>query len=465
MTREGNDGDSEGAAAPRRPRIRGRRGPLGLGLAALLGGGIAVGVLAGGDSAQLSLKDRAQLEAVSPGLARRLGVPASVATAASKLPLRRQVAQLVLVGHDGTQPPQAAIDALRRDGLGGIVLEPGASLTAAGTSSVAGQAAAAGRAARGPAPLLVADQPGGPSSAMPHLPPQAQPLIGDTGSPAQARSQALAASKVLRAAGVRLTIAPAADVGTAAGPVEDRVFGDDPALVTRMTRAAVDGYRAGGLAAAVGHFPGEGAGTADPDLATSTVGLGLQDLRARDLLPFAAVVHRVPVVVMSNAVYAAFDGATPAVMLPEAITLLRKELGFKGIVMTDDLAATAPSAAEPVGRVAVEALQAGADLLYVTGPANARRVVAAVTAAVHKGDLSLDRLQVSVLRALALKRRVGLAIVAPVVRRAKRPVRAPAKAKAPAPAKSTAAPPTSTARPSTATTPRHTTIASPSPPH
>jgi beta-N-acetylhexosaminidase len=275
---------------------------------------------------------------------------------------------------------------------------------------------------------------------MPNLPPRAQPLIGDTGRPAAARAQALAASKVLRAAGVRMTIAPAADVGTAAGPVEDRVFGDDPGLVTQMTRAAVDGYRAGGLAVAVGHFPGEGAGTADPDLATSTVGLGLQDLRVRDLRPFAAVVHRVPVVVMSNAVFAAFDGATPAVILPEATTLLRKEMGFKGIVMTDDLAATAPSAAEPVGRVAVEALEAGADLLYVTGPANARRVVNAVTLAVHKGRLSLDRLEVSVLRVLALKQRAGLAIAAPVVRRVKRArVKPPAKSKA-APQRTTTAP-------------------------
>jgi beta-N-acetylhexosaminidase len=79
-------------------------------------------------------------------------------------------------------------------------------------------------------------------------------------------------------------------------------------------------------------------------------------------------------------------------------------------------------AGEPVGRVAVETLEAGTDLIYVSGAANAHVVVEAVTAAVRSGRISRDRLQASVLRVLALKRRAGLAIVAPVVK-PRKPVR------------------------------------------
>ena len=69
-----------------------------------------------------------------------------------------------------------------------------------------------------------------------------------------------------------MTLAPVADVGVAAGPVEDQVFADDARVVTRLTAAAVDGYRRGRVAAAVGHFPGEGSASADPDVANATVG-------------------------------------------------------------------------------------------------------------------------------------------------------------------------------------------------
>jgi beta-N-acetylhexosaminidase len=87
-------------------------------------------------------------------------------------------------------------------------------------------------------------------------------------------------------------------------------------------------------------------------------------LRARDLRPFAGVAHTAPVVVASNAIYAAFDGATPAVLLPQALTgLLRQRMGFRGVVMSDDLLAASTTNHADVGAAAVRALLAGADLL------------------------------------------------------------------------------------------------------
>jgi beta-N-acetylhexosaminidase len=206
-----------------------------------------------------------------------------------------------------------------------------------------------------------------------------------------------------------MTLAPVADVGAAVGPLQDRVFSDDPAVVTRLTAAAVEGWRAGGVIPAVGHFPGQGAASEDPDTANSTVGLSLAELRARDLRPFAAVARRAPVIQLSNAVYAAYDGVTPATVMPDVIRLLRRDLRYRGVVMTADLSATAPVLGAGVGSAAVQALQAGADLLYVSGgPAQQEAAYRAVLRAVRTKRISRDRLQQSVRRVLALKRGAGL---------------------------------------------------------
>jgi beta-N-acetylhexosaminidase len=209
-----------------------------------------------------------------------------------------------------------------------------------------------------------------------------------------------------------MTFAPIADVGVAAGSVEDQVFADDARVVTRLTAAAVDGYRRGRVAAAVGHFPGEGSASADPDVANATVGFSLPELRRRDLRPFARVARRAPVIQMSNAVYAAWDGVTPATALPDAIgRLLRGELHYRGVVMTPDLTSTAPVLGVGVGTAAVEALEAGADVLYVSGGVLAQDAAyRAVLRAVRKGRISRERLRLSLQRVLALKRRYGLSV-------------------------------------------------------
>jgi beta-N-acetylhexosaminidase len=114
--------------------------------------------------------------------------------------------------------------------------------------------------------------------------------------------------------------------------------------------------------------------------------------------------------VVSNAVYAAYDGVTPAGLLPDVVDgLLRHGLGFKGVVMTDDLVSAAPVLGQSVARSAVQALRAGADLLYVSGDAgDQERAYRAVLTAVRRGTIPRARLRASVDRVLALKRRYGL---------------------------------------------------------
>jgi beta-N-acetylhexosaminidase len=402
----GGDGPEPPAQAAEVPPPHGRRRRVLLAavFALLVLGSGAAAVLVGeaGNQKPLTARERAARAAAAP-----------VRRAAAGMSLPVAVAQVIVVGTDAQFPRDPFFAQLRGRGWGGVVLGPGNVVNSGQARDLAGEIAVVARQAKFIGPLVVAEQPGGAASSFPGLPPRAQPLTGDLGRPAAARSDARAAALALRDLGVRMTLAPVADVGVAAGPLQDRVFSDDPVLVTRLTAAAVEGWRSGGVIPAVGHFPGQGTASEDPDTANATVGLSLADLRARDLRPFAAVARRAPVIQLSNAVYAAYDGVTPATVLPDVTRLLRRDLGYRGVVMTADLAATAPVLGAGVGTAAVQALQAGADLLYISGgPAQQEAAYRAVLRAVRTKRISRDRLQQSVRRVLALKRSAGLLPVA-----------------------------------------------------
>jgi beta-N-acetylhexosaminidase len=203
-----------------------------------------------------------------------------------------------------------------------------------------------------------------------------------------------------------MTIAPLADVDIPSGAISARLFSTDPSAVAQMAAAAVTAYRRSGLISAVGHFPGEGAASADPDEMTATVGGTLASLKTRDLIPFQTLTAHAPVIVMSNATYVAFDGVTPAGLLPQAVSLLRDTYGFAGAVMSDDLDATLNATGQSPGPTALQALQAGNDLLYITGPPSEHTAAydAVLTAAQHSASVRA-MVRAALLRDLTLKQR------------------------------------------------------------
>jgi beta-N-acetylhexosaminidase len=321
------------------------------------------------------------------------------------VPLGRAVAQLFMVGFPGTLPRAPFFSRLRKRDWGGVVLSDGNYVDPGQLETLARRIGAVARAAGHAPPVVAAVQLGGADSAFGNLPPAAQPLQRTA---AAARRQAVLAGRRLKALDVRMTFAPAADVAATGGAWEDRAFSEDPAAVAELTRAAVDGYAAAGVVSAPGHFPGEGAASADPAEGVATVGLSLDELRARDLRPFAAVARRVPAVTMSAALFAGFDGVTPASVLPEAVGLLRG-LGFRGAVVSADLSAVALATAGTPGAAAVEALRAGCDLLVLRGNAgDQERAYRAVLAAVRRGRIPGQRVADALARVTELKRRAGL---------------------------------------------------------
>ncbi|PTL58259.1 glycoside hydrolase family 3 N-terminal domain-containing protein [Paraconexibacter algicola] len=319
------------------------------------------------------------------------------------VPVDRAAARLFVVGFPGTTPNAPFFARMRVREWGGVLLtrpnyvEPGQLRTLA-----AGVGAAA-RAAGHDEPFVVARQAGGEDSAFGNLPPDAQ---FDQLSPEDAADQARRSAAQLRALGVTMTLAPDADLGSIGGPWDGRGFAADVPDVTAKTVAAVRAYRRGNVAAVVGHFPGEGAASADPARTTATVGLGLDELRAADMQPFLEVAPDAAVVQMSGALYAALDGVTPATLLPQAVALLRKEARFDGVVLSADLGAAAFASGTTPGDAAVDALRAGCDLLLLPGDAtDQEQAVRTVVRAIRSGALPAARVREALGRVAALKRR------------------------------------------------------------
>lgn len=331
-------------------------------------------------------------------------VPAAV-SAAARMPLASQVAQLFMVTVPGHSLSGAAIAAP----WGGVVLGPGNFATSPQLVRLVKSLDSQLQRTAGPAPLIAALQAGGPHTAFPRLPPRGQADVGSTGDPTVEQNEALSAGRSLAGLGVAMTLAPIADVDVPSGALEGSLFGSDPGVVRDFTLAALRGYAASGTIAAVGHFPGQGAASADPDQSPATVGGTLSTLTARDLVPFSAVAGRAAVMLMSNAAYAAFDGVTPAGLSAQAITLLRDTLHFQGVVMSDDLDATLQPTGETSAQVALQALQAGCDLLYLTGALTEQQAALdGVLSAARRSATIRQRVHDALLRVLTLKAAHGL---------------------------------------------------------
>jgi beta-N-acetylhexosaminidase len=186
------------------------------------------------------------------------------------------------------------------------------------------------------------------------------------------------------------------------------VYSDVPDQVAAFAAATVSAYSREGVLSAPKHFPGLGTGSASTEEAPSTVGLTLDELAERDLIPFrVAFSAGAPAVVLSSALYAPDDFTVPGSLSRAIVTdLLRRRMRFRGVAITDDLADPAITAFTSVPDAAVQALRAGADMLFVSGPPGDQRAAyVAVLRAVRRGRVARKRLDQAVLRILDAKRR------------------------------------------------------------
>jgi beta-N-acetylhexosaminidase len=244
----------------------------------------------------------------------------------------------------------------------------------------------------------------------PAFPPRAE-IASTSAAEIEARSAAVAG--VALGLGVNLFLAPILDALD--GPnawLKGRVWSDDPEVIGRLSAAYVRGAQGAGVAATAKHFPGFRSVTADPAVDPSAECLtGLAALEA-GLAPFRAVIAAdVDVVMVGPAIVRALDRTTAALRSAHVVRRLTQGLGFRGVVMADDLDSQAVMRGDSVAQVAIDALAAGCDFLLLADTGSQLADVAqAIEAAVGSGKLSADGLARSAqkVRDLAARRAVRL---------------------------------------------------------
>ncbi len=333
-------------------------------------------------------------------------VPGEVRQRIERLSARQKAAQLLLVGYAGPDPGASVPPDLRRLGPGGIVITGPNYAGADALRDVAGGLRASAGRDRIP-PFVMTIQEGGELNSFPDLPPAESPA--DLPSVREAARQSRLSARTLRSLGLTGVLGPVVDVGLESGSALGvRLYSDDPEEVARYAASAVRAYESQRMFSAVKHLPGLGAADRSPQDGPASVGLGLPELRERDLIPFRAAIDAgVPGVVLSNALYPFSDFTVPASLSPAvADELLRDELGFEGVAITDDLSDPSVTVLTTVPDAAVEAVRAGADMAFVSGPAADQAAAhAALLSAVRSGRISRARLDRALERILVAKRR------------------------------------------------------------
>ena len=322
---------------------------------------------------------------------------------------------LVWAGFDGDAVPGRLLDGITRGRIGGLLLFAyrGNLRSREQVRGMLAEAAAAARRGDLPPVPVGVDQEGGSVIRIGYgaVFPSAM-AIGATGDPANAERAARAVALGLLADGIAMNHAPVCDVNVEPrNPViGTRSFGDDPEVVARYCAAWVKGSEGAGVATSPKHFPGHGATAYDTHHTTVDVSADVATLGSRELVPFrAAIAAGASSVMTAHIRYPAMDDENIATLSPRILqTLLRGELGFSGLAVTDSLDMSGLTQVETPERVAARAVNAGIDAVMVTSGLD-RQLDAAEHLAL---GVPPARLGEAITRATAFRQRFGVEVPA-----------------------------------------------------
>ena len=334
----------------------------------------------------------------------------------SPQPLRRRVGQLLIGSFNGPVIPVELRSLAREFDCGGITL-----FGRLGNIEAPSQVAELAFDLRSLGQELPAwvgiDQEGGRvarlRSPFTEWPPMA--MLGRSGDVELARRFARALAVEMMAVGVSLDYAPVLDIHTnPKNPViGDRALGEQPEIVARLGRAIIEEMQKAGMAACGKHFPGHGDTATDSHLELPIVEHPPDRLRAIELAPFrAAIEARVAFIMTAHVLVPSIDDRNPATLSSRIVgDILRDELGFQGVIVSDDLEMKAIADRSSPGEAAVAAIAAGCDALLMCGKGNAVNIglqVEALEALVHAiegGRLRVKQVEASLERNRAAKER------------------------------------------------------------
>lgn len=322
---------------------------------------------------------------------------------ARSMTVKQALMQTLLVGVSGanTTGPRGLTDG--RTPVGGIVVYDTSALTAFRSGilrQIAGQS---------PPPLVAVHDEGGRVQ-------RVDALFGSLPSaqqqgrmdPAQLRTLAAKRARQLASVGVTLNLAPVADLGgqPANGPVGDRAYATSGADVATSAGAFAAGMRDGGVLPALAHFPGVGRASGDPAHVVARTP-SLASMRGNDLVPFQQLLKAGPTAVVVGNVYVpglSSRPGLPATLDPAVYTMLRRQLGFRGLIITSELSGQDAVQREyGTAKATIAALAAGADMVMLYHPGYLENLLSRLSAAVDSGQLPEARVRDAAAHVLAAK--------------------------------------------------------------
>lgn len=339
------------------------------------------------------------------------GAGAAAAQPAAAPTLAQLVGQRLVVALKGTRANTQILARIRAGRIGGVILFGGNISTPAQVTALAASLQAAARAGGQPPLLIATDQEGGEVKRLPWAPPNLSAQALGTHPASRSHSSGAATGAALAADGVNVDLAPVADVP--AGPqdfiaAQHRAFSTSRFTVAADASAFAAGLEQGGALPTLKHFPGLGLARVSTDEALVRITASSARLR-RGLLPYRVALGQGldPIVMLSTAVYPSLDWRAAAWSPPIIAGLLRGDLGFNGVTITDSLDAAAAVRHQTDPAVALRSARAGTDLLLITGSqAASAGVYSRLLAAAGSGALPMSNLTASYNRIVALKGRL-----------------------------------------------------------
>lgn len=316
-----------------------------------------------------------------------------------------KLGQMVMIGIQGTKVDDDSLYMLNQYHMGGVILfdrnmdspEQVKQLT----SDLQAQS-------NEKVPLFIGiDEEGGDVVRMAEklTPPPSQKEIGATGDIEQAKIWAIKTTKSLKDMGINVNFAPVADVGSN----DKRSYSTDTNTVIDFVRAATKGYQQENIIYSLKHFPGIGKGRVDSHVDSSSIDVTKEILMAEDIIPFKTIIDESDpndyFILVSHLKYPALDEEYPASLSSKIMTdLLRNELGYKGIIITDDMEMGAVANHNDFRSIGVKAVKAGADIVLVCHEyEHQQEVYLGLLDAVNSGEISQERIDESVKRIIKVK--------------------------------------------------------------
>lgn len=332
----------------------------------------------------------------------------------SEMSLDEKIGQLVIAGIDGTGINESSKRLIEQYKIGGIIFYANNVDTPDQTVQFVNNLKAANQG--NPLPLFISiDQEGGRVARLPkqvkQIPTAAK--IGKTKNPDYAFTIGQALGKQVTQFGFNMDFAPVLDVNSNPNNpvIGDRSYSANPNVVSQLAIQTMKGIEKQHVIPVVKHFPGHGDTSVDSHLELPKVNKTLQQLEQLELIPFKRAIEAdADVIMVGHILLPQLDETYPASMSEAIITdLLRKQLGYKGVIMTDDMTMKAITNHYGQSQAAVHSIKAGSDVVLIAhDPAKTSAAIDALKAAVASNEITEQRIDESVLRIIQLKRKYQL---------------------------------------------------------